>query len=416
MSRMARRMQRVPKISVSVGGDLSLPRIAWEGGPAYWSQFSVAAAAGWTSSSFFPILVDSDPFSGDSEVLYDKSLGITGYIGGLNEYTPWSLLQDHGMFYIGDRYNSLSDGMMPANFPNLVGYRLGDETDGIYANPQDGYDFLNGLITGYGNRSDGRFMYNNYTQQVVQSAWPAATHYLNDFTDAVSIDMYWYTIPDSSYTSHGAFESSVNGPPNPRSASSYGAMVRGMRQQDDDDGKKQPIWMFVENLDGGPGEQYVRHIATGELKGAVMSSIINEARGILWFNSAMPTDDPLATGNVIRTAQYNSSWAGAPQVAAMGQVNNQVLNLAPVINTQSYVWNFGSNLETMLKTKDGYAYIFAMCAAGTTPGSRTFTLPTGITGTTAQVVDESRNLSVSGGAFTDTFAAEYSYHIYKVAL
>lgn len=409
-------MQRTSAASASVGAGLNLPRVAWEGGPAYWNQFSVAAAAGWTNPSFFPILVDSDPFSGASEILHDKSLGITGYVGGLNEYTPWSLLAEHDMYYIGDRYNSFDDGMMPADFPNLVGYRLGDETDGLFDNPQDGYDFLNGLIAGYGNRSDGRFIYNNYTQQVVQQAWPAATHYLNDFTDAVSIDMYWYTIPDSSYTSHDPFMPSVGGPANPRSASSYGAMVRGMREKDAEDGKKQPTWMFVENLDGGPAEQYVRHITPGELKGAVMSSIINEARGILWFNSAMPAGDPQATGNVIRTAQYNPSWPGAPQVAAMGQVNNQVLSLATVLNTQSYVWAFGSGLETMLKAKDDFAYIFAMCAGGSTPGSRTFTLPPGIAGTNVIVVDESRNLTVSGGAFTDTFAAEYSYHIYKIAL
>lgn len=414
MSISARRLQRIEVVHSS--GGLILPRVAWEGGPAYWNQFSVAAAAGWTDPSFFPILVDSDPFSGDTEILYDKSLGITGYVGGLNEYTPWSLLQDYDMYYVGDRYNSLSDGMMPANYPNLVGYRLGDETDGLFGDPQDGYDFLNNLIASYGDRADGRFMYNNYTQQVVAESWVPATHYLNDFTDAVSIDMYWYTIPDSSFSSHVPYMPEVDGPPNPRSASSYGAMVRGMRAKDEDDGKKQPIWMFIENLDGGPGEQYTRHITTDELKGAALSSIINEARGILWFNSAMPNDDPLATGNVIRTAQYNPGWGGAPQVAAMGQVNNQILNLAPVINTQSYVWTFGPNLETMLKTYNGYAYIFAMCAAGTTPGSRTFTLPTGINGTTVQVVDESRNLSVSGGAFTDTFAAEYSYHIYKIAL
>lgn len=391
-----------------------LPKIAWEGGPQYWAQFSKAAAAGWTSPSFFPILIDSDPFSSSQEIQYDKSLGINGYIGGLNEYTPWSLLQSNGMYYVGDKYTSLSDGKMPDNFPNLVGYRLGDETDGIYPNPQDGYNFLNGLIAQYGNRTDGRFMYNNYTQQVNLNGWAPGSQFLNNFTDAVSMDMYWYTIPNSSFGQ--PYVSSVGGPANPRSATSYGAMVRGMRQVDDMDGKKQPIWMFVENLDGGPGEQYTRDIAPAELKGAVMSSVINEARGIMWFNSAMPQNEPGgAVGNVVRAAEYNSSFKGIPQVQAMGQVNNQVKALAPVINTQSYQYTFGSNLETMLKWYNGSAYIFAMASNNSAPGNRTFTLPAGISNAgSVTVVDEGRTIPTSGGQFTDTFAAEYTYHIYKV--
>lgn len=419
MSISVRRMQRVKK--TAGGGDLALPRVPWEGGSAYWSQFSMAAAAGWNNPNFFPIGIDPAPFSSSEEVLWDKSKGINFYCGGLSQWCPWSLLQQHGMFYIGDHYSSVSDGQMPANFPNLIGYRLGDETDGIYPNPQDGYDFLNNFIQQHGNRTDGRFMYNNYTQMCCIDNWAPKYNYINNFTDTVSIDMYWYTIPNSSFNQN-TYVSSVNGPANPRSATSYGAMVRGLRQVDDMDSKKQPIWMFIENLYGGPGDnedpsKFVRYIEPGEIKGAVMSSIINEARGIVWFNAAMNAPaDKYPVGNVIRQAQVNSNFFGIPQVTAMGEINNQVQSLAPIINTQSYVWNFGSNLETMLKTHNGFAYIFAMCANNSSPGSRTFTLPAGITGTQVQVVDESRNLSISGGAFSDTFAAEYTYHIYKVAL
>ena len=422
MSRVGRRVQRAAGLNISISAGLSLPRIAWEGGPSYWNQFSMAASAGWNDPSFFPIGIDPAPFSSAEEIQWDKAHGINFYCGGQSQWTPWSLLAENDMYYVGDKINSIYDGQMPDNYPNLVGYRLGDETDGIYANPQDGYDFLNGLIADLGNRSDGRFMYNNYTQLVVTEGWVPGSNYVNNFTDAVSMDMYWYTIPDSSYTAHAAWVSSINGPPSPRSSSSYGAMTRGLRQVDDMDGKKQPIWMFIENLYGGPGEnedptKFVRYILPAEIKGAVMSSIINEARGILWFNAAMNAPaDKYTVGNVLRQAQVNSSFFGIPQVEAMGEINNQVQSLASIINTQSYVWNFGANLETMLKTKNGFAYIFAMCAAGSTPGSRTFTLPAGITGTNITVVDESRTLTVSGGAFTDTFAAEYSYHIYKIAL
>lgn len=420
MSISARKLQRAT-VSQSAGGTLNLPRIAWEGGPAYWAQFPKASAAGWTNPNFFPIGIDPAPFSSNEEIQWDKDHGINTYVGSLNTYCPWTLLQTHNMYYIGDLYDSTDDGQMPSSFPNLIGYRLGDETDGYFA-PAEGYAFLQNLVDLYRGRNDGRFLYNNYTQMCVTDNWSYKNQYINGYTDAVSLDMYWYTIPDGSFTAHDPYVSSVGGPQNPRSATSYGAMVRGLREVDDMDGKKQPVWMFIENLYGGPGEnedptKFVRYIEPGELKGAAISSLIGEARGIVWFNAAM--NAPVGrtpVGNVIRQAQVTPNFFGIPQIEAMGEINNQIQSLAPVLNTQSYVWTFGSNLETMLKTYGGYAYVFAMCANNTTPGSRTFTLPAGINGTTVQVVDESRNLSVSGGQFSDTFAAEYSYHIYKVAL
>jgi hypothetical protein len=399
---------------------LSLPLIPWEGGPAYWAAFSKPAAAGWADPNFIPILIDSNPFSSDEEIQFDKDHGINTYASGLNEFTPWSLIATHGMYYIGDSYTFNGDSSpMPDSFVPWVGHRLGDETDGIYSNPQDGYDFLNGLVAGYGGRNTERFMYNNYTQQTVLSSWGGngqpGSNYINNFTDAVSMDMYWYTIPDSSFGS--AYVPSVNGPENPRSASSYGAMVRGMRQVDTNDGKLQPIWMFIENLSGGPAEQFVRYLTPGELMGAAMSTIIADARGIVWFNSAMSAPSGGSVyGNVMRNAQYDPDFVGLPQINAMSTVNHQVTALAPVINTQSYVWTFGANLDTMLKTYNGFAYIFAMCANNTTPGSRTFTLPTAVKGLTVTVLNESRTISVSDHQFTDTFAFEYTYHIYMVSV
>ena len=224
--------------------------------------------------------------------------------------------------------------------------------------------------------------------------------------------MYWYTIPDSSFGNQ--YVSSVNGPPNPRSASSYGAMVRGLRQLNDQGETKKPIWMFVEILSGSPGEEFVRYIDPDELKGAVMSSIINEARGIVWFNNV--ASETHSVGNVLREAQVKGvSFVGYEQVVAMGEINNLVHGLAPVINTQSYEWNFGSGLDTMLKAHNGYAYIFAMTDDGST-GSRTLVLPDGISGDTAEVIGENRTITINNGTLTDNFQNEYTYHIYKIRL
>lgn len=125
---------------------------------------------------------------------------------------------------------------------------------------------------------------------------------------------------------------------------------------------------------------------------------------------------------------------------AVKAINAKVQSLAPVLNTQSYYnttytvngytyyrFTFNNGTDTMLKTYNGYAYIFAglgmkannaSATSGTVDatGTKTFTLPAGVTGTSVEVVGESRNISVSGGQFSDSFPQEYSYHVYKIAL
>lgn len=108
----------------------------------------------------------------------------------------------------------------------------------------------------------------------------------------------------------------------------------------------------------------------------------------------------------------------ADNIAGMREINLKIKSLAPILNTQSYVHTFGPNLDTMLKTHEGAAYIFAMPSGEETsaPGERTFTLPKGITGTSVEVVGEGRTLPVMDGRFSDSFAAEYTHHVYRVTL
>jgi hypothetical protein len=95
-----------------------------------------------------------------------------------------------------------------------------------------------------------------------------------------------------------------------------------------------------------------------------------------------------------------------------------VTALAPVLNTQSYVWNFGTTgLDTMLKQLGNFAYIFASVGVAGTTGAKTFTVPAAATGTVVDVIDEARTLTInSSKQFTDTFAAESSHHVYKYRL
>ena len=96
------------------------------------------------------------------------------------------------------------------------------------------------------------------------------------------------------------------------------------------------------------------------------------------------------------------------------ELNHRITSLAPVLNTQSYQWQFNPKLDTMLKEHDGSYYVFAMPGRTGGTGAQTLTLPPGLAGSTAQVMFENRSVPIAGGAITDTFAREFSYHVYKI--
>lgn len=400
-----------PQVVGQPGATLSLPRIPWEGGPAYWNKFSATKAAGWTDPSFFPITVWYNGISSNSEALYDKSVGINTYIGMANT-TPYSLFQDNGVYWIGDKLNSTFTNAST----NWVGNFLDDEVDGRYT-PTAGRAHLQALKDAVAG--NGRFDYANFTQIVISGDGNQsdANAYVNNYTDAVSVDMYWYTIPFCDWTPYqgGNYIDPVN-KANCRTSSSYGKTVNMLRQRDATDGKLQPIWNFVENLNGGPGSNAPAvYIAPDQLKGAVMNSVINEARGIIYFNQSL--SGSCQGGSILRQSQVTPNFCGAPQIAAAKDVDGLIHQLAPVINTQSYQYSFGTGLNTMLKTYNGSAYVFAMVDGSSSPGSRTFTLPAGVTGKSVEVIGEGRTLSVgANGTFTDSFAKEYSYHVYRITL
>jgi hypothetical protein len=241
-----------------------------------------------------------------------------------------------------------------------------------------------------------------------------AEQYVNSFTDAVSVDMYFYTIPFCDRTPFRNFYVTPILQSNCKTASSYGKTMDSLRLRDAADGKLQPLWQFVESVSGSPGEGPSVFISPGQVKGAVMNSIINEARGIVYFNQIV--SGSCQSGNVFRSSQYDPQFCGAQQVAAVKEVNKQVRSLAEIINTQSYQHTFGAGLDTMLKSDGRYAYVFAMVDGSTRPGSRTFALPPGVTGTTAEVLFENRSIAVNSGVFSDAFSQDYSYHIYRIPL
>jgi hypothetical protein len=107
----------------STNVSLNLPRIPWEGGPAYWNMFQVAKAAGWTNPKFFPIVIWYDGVSSNSEVRADESYGINTYIGQPAS-TNYKLFADNNAFILSALNNAPVDGTaQPGRF-------LVDEPDG----------------------------------------------------------------------------------------------------------------------------------------------------------------------------------------------------------------------------------------------------------------------------------------------
>lgn len=384
-----------------------LPRIPWEGGPDYWRQFR--SAADWTDPNFFPIGIWFGGFDNDEEIGFDADHGITFYTGGLWQATDFNLLRRHGMYWVGDRVNDGFD----SSSTSWPGVFLGDEIDGTAATPDEGFRELGSAAAAEPNHD--RFRYANFTQLVVGSDMPLADQeeYVNTFADVVSLDMYWYTVDFCSDTpERGSGYAVPVSSETCRTASSYGKMASSLGKRDSVDGKLVPKWMFIENLNGAGGGANDRYIEPSELEGAAISSIIHEARGIVWFNQSL--SGPCQGSNVIRDAQFDgATYCGAAQIQAMGTVNNLIKSLAPVINTQTYEWRFGDGLDTMLKVEDGSAYVFAM-TDGTT-GERTFTLPTGLVGN-VEVIGESRSITPTDGRFTDDFDSESAFHIYRIRL
>ncbi|NVM94403.1 hypothetical protein [Arthrobacter wenxiniae] len=391
------------------GADLILPRIPWEGGPSYWGNFAKAEKAGWTNLSFFPIVAWYDSVSNASETDFDKSLGINTYVG-MPATVDSALLDAAGMYWIGGPLNAT----FTPSTPNWVGYFLDDEVDGRFP-PAEGRSHLQALAA---KVPPGFFSYANFTSMVVEGDLPAkdSEQYVNDYANVVSVDKYWYTIPQCSQLPYRNVLISPIAADHCRTASSYGKTITALRQRDASDGKLAPLWAFVENMTGADRpDTFGAYITPEQLQGAVFSSIIHEARGIVYFNQSL--SGPCKSGNVFRDAQVVPGFCGDAQVQAVKRVNTMIRSLAPVINTQSYEWNFGEGLDTMLKVYNGSTYVFAMLDGASNPGDRSFKLPPGVGGKTVEVLDEGRVLPVqSDGHFTDRFDHEFSYHIYKVKI
>ncbi|WP_259460347.1 hypothetical protein [Pseudarthrobacter phenanthrenivorans] len=380
---------------------LDLPRIEWEGGPAYWGAFPKAAAAGWTDPSFFPLAVF---FGRPAHADQLKSVGINTF-QAVEHNDALRVATSKGIFCIvQDEFSAAEIG----DDPRAVGLFAYDECDmGLSCGGEDTETNLANMhrqVADLRARNDGRFINANYSKGVLETWWALGT--MDDFMGAVdvaSVDNYAYTSPDTA----AAIVLSPHWPAGatPARAATYGWLVDRMRSYQAGPGSK-PNWMFVETAMPFLNDTGARTITPEQIEGACWSAIIHEARGICFFQH---NNDGVNGG-------YSLVDCSEERKDFIRRSNAKITALAPVINTQSYAWDFGPGLDTMLKAKDRVAYVFAEIALGTDPGSRTFTLPPSVSGTTIEVVDEGRSVKLEDGRFVDEFAHEYTHHIYRIAI
>lgn len=392
----------------------ALPRVPWAGGPAYYERFPWAAEAGWARPDFFPIGVWYESVLSPQDVELDRAAGLNTYVELTSNSDP-GLLRGTGM-------TALTSAPLPGHGPEAIGWLINDEVD-MWAAAGDapwtgnypGQGSLCGIgTTGCGwtvmdtlsgrlPAGDGRMRYANFGKGVMMWLDDAdAARFVNGWTDIASTDIYWYT--DSNICAEA--QASLRLPADQcRRAANYGRTMDRTRELDARDGRLQPILAFVQL--GWPGTADERAIRPEEVVGAVMNSIIHEARGIIYFNHNF--GGPCLSQHVLRDG------CGAQLRPTVVALNQRIRQLAPVLNTQSLQHTFNPALDTMLKEHDGAYYVFAMPGPGTAPGSYALTLPTGVKATTVEVLFEDRTLPLSAaGTFTDTFDAEYTHHLYRI--
>jgi len=395
---------RPSRISPSSSGtNLSdLPRVPWEGGPAYWRKYP--RARDWTDPRFFPVGVF---YGKPSQAPALKSMGVNVFMGAEHDGSPVSTITGQKDEYVIAQSEWTRTEL--GEDPHVVGRLVSDECE-MGLGDCEGGDEYTALETQLAAAKalrvadDGRFLASNFGNGILRTFWAVNT--MPQFVQSVDVassDQYAYTSP----TVQRNFRQSPDWPKgaNPASSAAYGWQVDQMRRFQDPK-RLRPVWTFVEVKRPYLEDEGADSITPDEMEGAMWSAIIHEARGILFFQH----------NNDKNCGNYALIDCGPAIRDKVTRVTGDIRALAPVINSQSYQWDFDATADTMLKLHGDSAYVFAGVGLNDSPGSKTFRLPAGARAKNVTVVGENRTLRVSDGTFTDTFAAEHTHHVYKISL
>lgn len=197
----------------------------------------------------------------------------------------------------------------------------------------------------------------------------------------------------------------------------YPRQISRMRELTDN---SKPVWGIVEatsEMPGAPTPELVRR--------AVWSQLIAGARGILFFNHRFGTanvtqdfatiiHDSAMSSMVSALSTQLQTLGPALHAAEAGLVEDYTSSGAMAVTQGGYAPGAPIPVHYTSRMAGGTSYIFAqVIRSGAT--TATFFVPS-LAGATLTVIGESRSVNVNGtGYFSDTFAADYSVHLYSTA-
>ena len=366
-----------------------------DGGPNYYAQFTAPLSS---SPDYFPLSVWGSYNHFQSNIDKDKAVGINVYTW-VADPDRLANIRNNGLRVIGDDN--------PGYGAETAGWLLGDEPDMQGQSCPAWIDQQKAL-----RPNDGRLHYANYGKGVMFWDSDATASCWVNGQALVSDDIYWFTDPYvCTSLSEGPHFFGLNRPLTQaecRRASNYGAIMGRMRMLDNMDGQRKPIWNFVEVgcpfSNGGC-------ITPAQTRGAVWHSLIAGARGILYFQHSFGGPSSCREHHVLR----NETGCYAAMVSMVTSVNAQIKALAPALNGPSLSSGFTANANVRARAKwDGTNfYVFAASAENGGPFTGSFSIPC-VGNATASVMGENRSVSVTEGAWSDSFANGDAVHIYRI--
>ena len=383
------------------------------GGPEFYGRFAPALP---TDDGFFPIGVWFESVLDAEDVRADRAAGVNVYVE-LTEDSNLDLVRSAGMSAI------LGE---PRGGQETVGWLVSDEAD-MWAGPGSGA--WTGNYPGEGEicvdpeqrcgftvqqqsvadlPGDTRFRFTNYGKGVT-FWWDDATaaRFVNEFQDVVSADNYWFTDEYLCGPTEGGVLLGSDVRLTPRIchlAANYGRTVDRVRNLVEPSGSR-PVWAFVE-LAHPFAENDWPTITPAQVRGAVWSSLIHGARGIVYFNHSFGGD--CESQHVLRDPCF------AATRKAVTTLDRQITRLAPVLNAPDaeQVTTVAGAVDTLTKRFDGRFYVIAGSAQ---PARQQAAFRLSCVGdATVTVIDEGRTLRMGSGTFTDEFADGNAVHVYRV--
>ncbi|HEY7052912.1 MAG TPA: DUF4082 domain-containing protein [Mycobacterium sp.] len=387
-----------------------------DGGDRYFATFERSFP---TSPDFFPVGVWYTQTKSPEEIATDRALGLNTYVV-LADGSDARLIKDSKMFSLTDAPSPDSAGQLLADEADMWAgagdapwtgeTRTGAESHDTYpCIPEDAQCGFTVMMKLRDSVAESILTYANYGKGV--TFWQTraqAKRFVSDFQHLVSADNYWFSDPNicqahegGELKNNGADDLSAN---ECRLAANYGVTTRHIRSLVQP-WASMPVWNFVEL--GHPFSEDDAPTITGpQIRAAVWSSIINGARGIVYF--AHNFGGPCQSPNILRDP------CGDGIRADLTAVNQQIGRLAPVLNApffDGYARSDGP-VDLAVKQYAGNNYLL-VGAAQNEPFDATITLSCG-DADLAEVIDEHRTVKITDRTFHDTFADGNAVHLYKI--